>query len=109
MFSAALDGGAGYAPPDPPALVLVCSGADFGTVFETYGHRFVIDFGSVLASNMDPSWGPRRLKIRKLGPKKLSRSSIRRVLDMSLLFERVLDRLGLDFGGVRGRFSYVFG
>ena len=38
-----------------------------------FSHRFFIDFGSVLASNMGPSWGPRRLQIRKLALKKLWR------------------------------------
>ena len=35
--------------------------------FHRFLHRFFIDFSSVLASNMGPSWEPRRLKIRKNG------------------------------------------
>jgi len=37
--------------------------------FHLFLHRFSIDFGSVLTSNMGPSWEPRRLKIRKIGKK----------------------------------------
>ena len=58
---------------------------------------------------MDPSWGPRRLKIRKNGVLNISRRSPRTILDMSLLLEKVPDPLGTDFGGIRGRFSEVFG
>ena len=42
--------------------------------FIVFGCRFFIDLGSILASNMDPSWGPRQLKIRKNGPPKVLRS-----------------------------------
>ena len=68
-----------------------------------------IDFGSIFASNMDPSWGPRRLKIQINGLLNISWRSPRTVLDTSLLLERVLDRLGLDSGGVRARVSEIFG
>ena len=77
--------------------------------FIVFGHRFLLDFGSILASNMGPSWGPRRLKIRKNGLHKFLGRSPKTVLDTSLLLERVPDPLGIDFGGVRARFSEVFG
>ena len=37
--------------------------------FHRFSHRFFIDFGSVLASNMGPSWGPRRSKFEKMASK----------------------------------------
>ena len=40
--------------------------------FHPFSHRFFIDFGSILASNMDPLWGPRRLQIRKNGSQNLA-------------------------------------
>ena len=67
--------------------------------FHAFLHRFFIDFGSVLASNMEPSWEPRRLKIRKNGSKNLARSSPRAALDTNLLLKTVQEPLGLDFGG----------
>ena len=48
--------------------------------FDLFSHRFFIDFGSVLASNMGPSWEPRRLKIRINSSQKSSRSSPRAFL-----------------------------
>ena len=77
--------------------------------FHLFLHRFFIDFGSVLASNMGPSWGPRRPKIRKNGSKKLFRSSPFAVLETNLLLKTVQEPLGLDFWGVRARFSMIFG
>ena len=76
-------------------------------------HRFFIDFGSVLASNMEPSWEPRRLKIRKNGSKTLACSSPRAALDTNLLLKTVQEPLGLDFGGGQGSifddFWMIFG
>ena len=37
--------------------------------FDLFSDRFFIDFGSVLASNLGPTWGPGRLKIGKMAPK----------------------------------------
>ena len=65
-------------------------------------HRIFIDFCSVLTSNMEPSWGPRRLIIRKNGSKTLARSSPRAALDTNLLLKTVQEPLGLDFGGGQG-------
>ena len=77
--------------------------------FHLFLHRFFIDFGSILASNMGRSWEPRRLKIRKNGPKILEGSSPGGVLDTNLFLKTVQEPLGLDFGGVRARFSEIFG
>ena len=76
--------------------------------FIVFGYRFFIDFGSILASNMGPSWGPRRLKIQKLGPNQSLRSPPLLVLNTFFLQNLVFDRFGLDFGGVRGRFLEDF-
>ena len=73
------------------------------------GHRFFIDFESILASNMGPSWEPRRLKIRKNGLLKLLRMDLYLAVNTTLLLDLVLDRLGLHFEGVRARFLEVFG
>ena len=77
--------------------------------FHLFLHRFFIDFGSVLASNMGPSWGPRRVKIRKNGSQKSGWCPPRAVLDTNLLLKTVQEPLGLDFWGVRARFSMIFG
>ncbi len=81
--------------------------------FHLFLHRFFIDFGSVLASNMGPSWEPRRLKIRKNGSKILGGSSPRAALDTNLLLKTVQEPLGLDFGGGQGSifddFWMIFG
>ena len=81
--------------------------------FHAFLHRFFWHLGSVLASNMGPSWGPRRLKIRKKGSKNLGRSSPRAVLDTNLLLKTVQEPLGLDFWGGQGSifddFWMIFG
>ena len=61
-------------------------------------HRSFIDFGSVLASNMGPSWEPRRLKFRKNGFQKML--CCHSVMDLKTIFLQniVLDRFGIDFG-----------
>ena len=69
-----------------------------------FSHRFFIDFGSVLASNLAPSWKPRRPKIQKNGFQKLSCCSPRAVRNTIFLVNTVLDRFGIDFGRVRARF-----
>ena len=74
-----------------------------------FSHRFFIDFGSILASNMGPSWGPRRLKIRKNGPKKFRGSPSLLDPNTTLLLDLVSDGFGIDFEGVRARFSEIFG
>ena len=73
--------------------------------FHPFSHRFFIDFGSVLASNMGPSWEPRRLKIRKNGSQNFSCSSPRAVLDT----EHPIRPFWHRFWGVRARFSKIFG
>ena len=88
--------------------------------FMLFWHRFFIDLGSVLASNMGPSWEPRRLKIRKNGPKILRGTTPRAALNTNLLLKGVQEPLGLDFGGGQGSifddfwiflayFGHVFG
>ena len=57
-----------------------------------------------MASNLSPTWPPRRPKIRKNGSKKLPCSSHKRVRNTDFNFNTVLDRLGLDFGGSWGGF-----
>ena len=37
--------------------------------FDRFLHRFFVVLGSVLASNLGPTWGPRRLQNRKKRPK----------------------------------------
>ena len=73
--------------------------------FHAFLHRFFIDFGSVLASNMEASWEPRRLKFRKNGFQNLSRSSPRAVLDTNLLLKIAQGSLGIDFEGQRWIFN----
>ena len=80
--------------------------------FHRFPHRFFIDLGSVLASNMGPSWGPRRLKIRKNGPQKKGRclpKSILRWLCFWTSFKTVLPSIfggsGLDFPRCLADFS----
>ena len=53
-------------------------------------------------------WEPRRLQIRKNGSKILGWCSPRAALDTNLLLKTVQELLGLDFGGVRARFSMIF-
>ena len=69
---------------------------------------FFIDFGSVLASNMGPSWGPRRLKIGKMAHQKSSDSFPKSVLNTIFLQNIVLNCFGIDFCGFRARFSQIF-
>ena len=64
-----------------------------------FSHRFFIDFGSVLASNMGSSWGPRRLQIRKNGLQKVFRSPPLLDLNTICLQNIVLDGFGIDFKG----------
>ena len=52
---------------------------------------FLINFGSVLASNMGASWGPRRLQIRKNGAKKIRCSPPKSVLNTIFLQNIVSD------------------
>ena len=80
----------------------ILGGSKRPSKFHLFLHRFFIDFGSVLASNMGPSWGPRRLKIQCCGLLKVFRRSPRTLLDTSLLLERVPDSLGIDFGRGQG-------
>ena len=72
--------------------------------FDRFWYRYFIDFGANLASNLGPTWRPRRPKIRKNGSKKLSWCSQNRVRNTTFNFNTVLDRLGLDFGGSWGGF-----
>ena len=62
--------------------------------FDRFLHRFFIDFGSVLASNLGPTWGPRRLQNQKKASKTLRCSSPRAVRNVTLLLNTVLGRLG---------------
>ena len=91
--------------------------------FYHFLYRFFIDFGSVLASNMGPSWGPRRLKIRKNGPPKVLRSHSLLALDthccgrsFKKLFASILGgsepdfrRCLVDFSSFLVYFEHVFG
>ena len=77
--------------------------------FHPFSHRFLIDFGSVLVSNMGPSWEPRRLKIRKNGPQKFRRWLQKAVRNMIFLQNIVLNCFDIDFLGGRARFSKIFG
>ena len=74
-----------------------------------FWHRFFIDFGSVLVSNMGPSWEPKRRKIRKNGAQGKWCSPPKSVLKIILLDNLVYDRFGVDFGGGRARFFKILG
>ena len=86
----------------------IFAGSKRPSKFHLFWHRFFIDFGSVLASNMGPSWEPRRLKIEKMAPKKRSRCTPRAVLNTNLLLKTFQEPTCLDFGGVRTRSSVIF-
>ena len=75
--------------------------------FHLFLHRIFIDFGSVLASNMGPSWEPRRLKILKNIVQDLYGSSLLLGLNTNLLLKAVQEPSGLDFLRVRVRFSMI--
>ena len=70
--------------------------------FYLFCHRFFIDFGSVLASNMELSWGARWLKIRKNGSKNLGRCLPKSGSENDAISTSILERLGSAFGGQDG-------
>ena len=76
--------------------------------FHRFLHRFFVDFGPVLASNMGPSWGPRRLKIHKNNWDAPGRCPPKAVLNTTLLLDTVLGTFRLGFWGIRARFSKIF-
>ena len=74
--------------------------------FIIFWHRFFIDLGSVLASNLEASWEPRGLKIQKKGGIKIRVSPPQSGSEYDLSLEH---HFGIDFGGVRARISMILG
>ena len=61
--------------------------------------RIDIDVGSISASDLGPSLGPRRLNIRHNGGETFKSHALRAVLNTTLFFNMVSERFGFDFGG----------